>query len=456
MNVTIDCNEPIMNARATHNLDVLSNRARGQRFMVNKEGRLAPLTSLSDKIYYFFFKAKVQGAVKKVITETVQLIVPKSPDIDLKKLFFKTLRPLSENVYDRARISNAVIKAIGPASANRAKEGQTPLQELAERVNEVKFAIKLGVDFEPVSEGHNGTYFGRNYLGTRLVVFKPSDEESTSARSPKLVSKLKGILFKVFPFLKTHSNIKRDCAYLNEIGASRVNEYLGFDLVPVTSLETFKSQKFVGSLEKKGSCQMYVENTKMMQEAIGLPDFTPFFSLRRCVQKLWLALFGKSVPQLFSPFQLEKLAIIEFLTGNQDGHLNNLMVQKTGKKFQKLVAIDYGLSFPAWHPDRFIAPINQYHWKYLPGRDQSFTIPFDELKLDDPENLFQILEQEMTDEDSSGFDENQKETMRERIEILKAVITQRKPLAYLGNIQTKDDFIRVQEELKNPSANVSV
>lgn len=423
-----------------HNLSTLVQRQRGQQFMVNKNGELNEISGFFNTLYYFFFREKEQANVQIAITNALSKIDSTKTGSDvLKKLFFDTLKPLSENVYDRGEISHTIIRVLAD------KSGETAVGTLSLRVEQVRFAIKLGVDFQAVSEGQNGTYYGRDYTGKRLVVFKPFDEESTSGKCAKGVSKIKSLLFRIFPFLKTHENIKRDCAYLNEIGASRVDSFLNLGVVPETRLETFDSDKFEGEeTSKKGSCQLYVENTTMMQEAIGLPSFNglPFF--KRIMQKLWLILFGSHFNCPYTIEDLKKLAIIEFLTGNQDGHTNNQLVK--GKKIR---AIDYGLAFPDKPPQRVFSTVNQYHFAHLPGAEQSFNAKDQQMigKLGDLDGLLNELEKEMTDGEVLGFDANQSQAMRERVEILKAVISQGKSISYLGEIKFACDFERAKQEL---------
>ena len=425
------------------NLKVLFNRSRGQKFMVNKDGELEEISGLISKIYYFFFRKIEQSNVEKAITKALTSLDVSSSDISaVKDLFFRTLRSMSERVYNRGKLSLDLI--------SRLKKQKVKLfNPLENRVEDVRFALKLGVEFESVSEGHNGTYYGRDYTGKRLVVFKPYDEESSSFNSPKVVSKIKGLIFKIFPFLRTHKNIKRDCAYLNEIGASLVDRHLKLGLVPNTSMETFESTRFEGGDAKKGSCQSYIENTEMMQKVIGLPSFKGTSILKRVFQKLWLFMFGDSIDAPYEISDLKKLAVIEFLTGNQDGHTNNQLIYRN-----KIHAIDYGLAFPDRPAENCFSTINQYHFTFLPGAKNTFQKTDSALirGLGDTKQFFLELEAHMTDGDTVGFDQNQKEAMKERIEILKAVVAQGKSIEYLGNIKYASDFERAREELGiNPS-----
>lgn len=421
------------------NLNTLSTRARGQKFIVDMNGRLKVVSSIYDRLRYFFFKGVEQYRVKKTISKSLSKIDLSLSDAnDIETLFFKTLKPLSGRVYSRKKLSPKLITHL------RGTEQSEAVDELARRVAEVRFAVKLGVDFLPVSEGNSGTYIGRDYQKKRLVVFKPFNEEGSSLKSPKLASKIKGLFFKIFPCMRSHLNVKRECAYLNEIGASTVDKFLDLNLVPETRLVTFKSEKFEEEDEKKGSCQLFVQNGKMLQNLIGLPSFHYTSFLKRPLQKLWLMLFGSQKTTAITDEDLIKLAIIEFLTGNQDGHTNNQLFNGI-----KLYAIDYGLAFPSAHPEGVFSTVNQYHFAYLPGAKKNFNKDHKALiqKLDEPDELFEQLSEDMTDEDVTGFDEDQKQFMEERIQILQAAIAQGKSIQYLGQIKYACDFERARQEL---------
>lgn len=349
------------------------------------------------------------------------------------KLFFQTLKPLSLSVYDRGEISTNIARRLSGSIELDASN-----QKLADKVESVRFAVRLGVDFTPVEEGNNGTYFGRNRFGEIQLVFKPSDEESTSPNCQKISSRIKKVFFKLFPWLETHSNLHRRNAYMNEVGASVVDKYLGFGLVPEIIFE-----QFAGLTKKKGSCQLFVPDMEMAQEALGLPslDFAGF--LKRPLQKLWMSLFGSSEPGVMNSTQLEKIAIVDFFTGNQDGHLNNFLIGAG-----KVAMIDLGLSFPFEPPTTLMSSINQY----LAGADGTFKDPLLIDKLDHT-GLFTFLKEIMTDEDEEGrqffgFKDDQEAFMLRRVEIVKAVIAQGKSIAYLGSIITEEDFQCAEKELK--------
>ena len=67
--------------------------------------------------------------------------------------------------------------------------------------------------------------------------------------------------------------------------------------------------------------------------------------------------------------------------------------------------------------------------------------------MDDPDSLITDLGELMKDGGTIGFDQSQKQFMRNRIEILRAVVQQGKSIQYLGEIKYAEDFERARSEL---------
>jgi len=96
-----------------------------------------------------------------------------------------------------------------------------------------------------------------------------------------------------------------------EVATSRVNEALGFDLVPTTTM--------VDGAEGPGSLQLWKDGSG------PLPS-------------------GK-----YPAVQQQQAAVLDYVTGNTDRHLNNYLTDPDGN----LVAIDHGYSFPESPDPRF-------------------------------------------------------------------------------------------------------
>lgn len=113
---------------------------------------------------------------------------------------------------------------------------------------------------------------------------------------------------------KSHPHPER--IHQHEVGASRVNNVGGFDLVPETVERTEKGEI--------GSCQLFVD------DCVGSKDVTP-------------SVGGAQLDRAAG----EALLVFDFLVGNGDRNSGNLLVRaEEGSRFYKPVAIDNGLAFP--------------------------------------------------------------------------------------------------------------
>ena len=106
-------------------------------------------------------------------------------------------------------------------------------------------------------------------------------------------------------FVQGRSSIPENQLAAREVAASRLNEDLGFDLVPTTA-------RWDGP-HGAGSMQEFVENASQ-----GLP------------------------PGWYTIREREQMAVLDYISGNTDRHMGNYLTGPDGR----LVAIDHGYSFP--------------------------------------------------------------------------------------------------------------
>ncbi|MEH0938587.1 WXG100-like domain-containing protein [Micromonospora psammae] len=106
-------------------------------------------------------------------------------------------------------------------------------------------------------------------------------------------------------FVQVRSTIPESELAAREVAASRLNEDLGFDLVPTTA-------RWDGP-HGSGSMQEFVENASP----------------------------GRPVSDYSVP-ERERMAVLDYVSGNTDRHLGNYLTGPDGR----LVAIDHGYSFP--------------------------------------------------------------------------------------------------------------
>ncbi|MFC5923850.1 hypothetical protein [Micromonospora vulcania] len=106
-------------------------------------------------------------------------------------------------------------------------------------------------------------------------------------------------------FVQVRSTIPEDQLAAREVAASRLDEDLGFDLVPTTA-------RWDGP-HGSGSMQEFVENASP-----GRP------------------------PSAYPVAESERMAVLDYVSGNTDRHMGNYLTGPDGR----LVAIDHGYSFP--------------------------------------------------------------------------------------------------------------
>lgn len=425
------------------NLQLLFLRQKGQRFLADREGKLRLITSFWDKVRYFFNRFDEQKKVSLAITRTLRSLKPQESDRKVvERLFYERLKNLSTNVFDRgAGVSDEMEAFLAPELSRRKQEYSENKDDLAEyawKVERVRFALKLGVKFKPISQGTNGSYFGLDRYRKKMVVFKPANEQGVSRKNPKLISRIKRKVCHTFPVFKTHGNIDRKNVCWFEIGASIVDRFLDLKIVPITRSETFTSDAYSeGCREKKGSCQLFVHGTTDAASAYGIPYWLP-----HALQTVLLNLFYCFIPHSLKREQFEMLAIFDFLTGNQDRHFDNFLVKEGN-----VVAIDNSISFPFEKPSGYFSKRFMYYWGHLPQSRTPFSKAAQSIveKLADRterEKLYRLLEVHL----SSAFRDAQKNEMEEKINILIAAVKSKSPY-YLSKIKTANDYVRARQEL---------
>lgn len=373
-------------------------------------------------------KGKHRSLSKEAVTASLKKIkVTEDNKKQLTTLFFQTLYSVD---YDRGEGINAEVEEL------LCPELKSARTEYERKVIEVKFAQKLGVEFERIGTGVNGSYFGLDRFRHKLVVFKPADEELGSEGVSKLSSRIYNFLLRLFPSINPFRNIAPHQAYLNEAAASSVDAFLGFNIVPVTHVETFTAQSFAGKVkEKSGSCQLFIAQARSAKSVYRIPDFVPVI-----YHKAYTRLLRFWRYPVISKDSFEKFVILDFVIGNQDRHFENFLI-----KGKKVFAIDNGFAFPSKKPTG-IGTINQYAWANLPEARRSFSshaAKYVQKLACERESLYALLRSEMGDK----FTEAQRKEMDERIDILLKVINMKKTPHFLGKIKTERNFQLARQAL---------
>ena len=307
----------------------------------------------------------------------------------------------------------------------------------------MRLALKLGVEFEKIGTGVNGSYFGLDRFRNKMVVFKPGDEENLDLLSRTAKNHVKSC----FPF----GNISSGQGFINEAAASGVDTHLKLNVVPTTKLETFESAAFSEKIAKEGSCQLFVEGAQLARSAYQIPNWVPI-----TMYKLYMRIASYFKEPLIDQKEFEKFVILDFIIGNQDRHFDNFLL-----KGDKVSAIDNGNSLPNRKPEEYfswnglrIEQINQYSWTYLPEAKRAFSE--DAYKLieglaneEKREALFNEIKKIMGKNELGDeiFTPEKKKEMNDRIDILLLVVgSEGSTPAELGKIRTEGQFARARGE----------
>jgi hypothetical protein len=473
-----------------HNLRMIMSRKAGQKFIVDKEGKLQIIRGLFQNIRFRFCCCREQRAVKRVISLLNQSIdqsmihsiasrennVDESKENFLQMLYFEKMARLSKRIFDRGTITHDVEKKLMPsledcslALQTKRAEKKHCKDELADgmvkansgyqivkeefrlarylyKVEAVKLALRLGCEFKRLPGGSSGSYLGLDRQRKPLLVFKPEDEEPNSGNSPKFSQRVKTLIRKVIPWLNGHNCLIPQQGYHAEAAASKIDSLLRLHIVPFTRTQSFCSRKFhvhkSGSPFSKdkwktGSCQEFKKHCQSASEKLGIVHWLPPFSL-----PLYISYHREKASNIISQEQFEKLVILDFIMANMDRHYGNWLIKDRSAKHKKAkaVAIDNGLSLPFKHPEDYFAKRYAYYWASMPQAHKSFSGASQEIikKLQDQEfrdRFFLSLEPHFSHE-------GQRQTMNERIDILCHYAASGRTPYDLSRIKTQEDIYR--------------
>ncbi|KAE9615453.1 putative 1-phosphatidylinositol 4-kinase [Lupinus albus] len=228
------------------------------------------------------------------------------------------------------------------------------LDRMNDIVNDIKKAIKMGIDPTPVHSGLGGAYFFRNIIGENVAIVKPTDEEPFAPNNPKgFVGKALGQ-----PGLK-HS------VRVGETGFREVAAYLldydHFANVPPTALVKITHSIFNVNDGVNGN---NVLKKKLVSKIASLQKFIP--------HDFDASDHGTSS---FLVSSVHRIGILDIRILNTDRHAGNLLVKKLhgiGTFGQvELIPIDHGLCLPESLEDPY------FEWIHWPQA----SIPFSEDEL---------------------------------------------------------------------------
>lgn len=438
--------DSINNIQFEHNFYSLFNRKRHQCYYV-VNGAFKELKGI--KYLQYIVSKKFRESVQQNLSHEISKIL-KVINLSLEKgegsntskyktLIFDKLSRLSTKIFDRSILETPDCQNLvhmldeDYQKIEAAEINYTEDEGYLQKVEKVaKFALKLGIKPEAVSEGSSGTYFLKDLFNRNIAVFKPSDEEVLAERAPKCFSQTRRILVnivrRIVNFCQTAIFSCSGNGYKSEISASILSQELGLNNVPLTKLSQLAHPLFHYSAEqrrqkslplKQGSLQVFIK-----EEGLGTPETVLKISRYWCAfPKIaqWRFRFrndAKRIKNLMPQDEFEKMAIIDILTGNLDRHFGNCLMAK-----KKIYCIDNGYGMSKKHSDSYVSRLNQYIWAILPSAKKHFSAAsnqkIQEIKEKMPE-IIRLLTQPQGDSSVILINEDQKEKLIERVAMLYA------------------------------------
>ncbi|MBJ7449188.1 MAG: hypothetical protein JHC93_02380 [Parachlamydiales bacterium] len=170
------------------------------------------------------------------------------------KISFSSLKPISDFIHNEEGLKKIGLNPEQPLESFVRKTGDLFLKY---RELEADLANKLGVALPRMGKGSSGTYliYGRN--GKKhfpIGINKPDDEGPRAENNPNLLGRLKRYIW----FLKNRSGLEVGQESKTEETVYFLASHYGNDNVPPTSIQLFKSHQYFRSSVKRGSFQTMI------------------------------------------------------------------------------------------------------------------------------------------------------------------------------------------------------
>jgi len=429
--------------------EVVKTLVKGTSLRLDSKGKLV---LSSSKIQKDDDLCAIQDVVNKIVEQlNAQFNSEQIPFY--KEIFFRRMAHLSDEVFDRLKISDEILESIIPKYYSEYQEYRDEYHEVGPFeltqdmeyyrlvVKVIRLGLKLGVSPELVSEGVNGTYFLKDLMGRRLAVFKPRDEELLSKNSSSHMRRIRS-LADILPICPTLIFLQGGNGYKSECMASLLSHKLEIYNVPTTKTESLKSYEFhlrTGEkidrrVKKIGSLQLYLPTAEPAGKVLQLPRNLALRP-RRGLKVVNSTRIKALVLEKISPQDFESMVIIDFLIAQLDRHPFNWYID------DQIYLIDNGATMPHKHSDSKISRRNQYAWQVLPQAKEPFgSLAQKKLKLfmKNKERIINLFYHEKL-----ISDKRQVEKFGERAVVLCHFIKLRKTPRELASVRSSKDFKKV-------------
>lgn len=442
-----------------HNMQMIWNRQKGEKFYVAQDGRLQKLSFWGRIVYYICARKSIDARVCLVFTETLGCIENKKVDDDdllgvagakFWELFIKKIGHLSHTIFIRSAALNddckqalayyfyhsermEIVNKQRHMYGHKQKDDPSFVEYCFEIQDSIRSSKELDVaealggrSLTLIKGGSSGVYKGQLLNGQDALVFKPRGEGPYGHENPKLFTKIKRVVQRLFNCCG--GNLQRDSLYadteyFSEVFAFRTALWIKtktkseYTLVPPTFFKTFTSQAFSGRNKTKiGSCQEWVTGWREASQ------YAPSWNL------WWL---GKGVCYLkgsdripVNQDQFEDFLILDYVIGNQDRDTDNFGLKEWDNKekvFKQIVAFDNSFAFPKKHPEGVLSTRKMHLPALLANARRGFSergLQLIEMFKKEQDDLFKELELQTDSDGKPLLTPAQKETARDRIEAL--------------------------------------
>lgn len=246
-------------------------------------------------------------------------------------------------------------------------------------------------------------------------VFKPKNEEPYAHLNPKWTKWLHRTWF---PCFFGRSCLRTNFGYLSEAGASLVDRFYGFNVVPRTEIVQIGSTSFFYSPWDR-FCASKDKTMKYPPKIGSFQMFVKGFEESSVVME---KIFNLEEKEMIEKFQIEfeKMVMLDYIIRNTDRSMSNWMIHLSEGNV-RIACIDNGLAFPYKHPDKWRT--YPYSWinypqSLKPFSTQNISTFLPKLTLERFENLENLLF-DLFQVDGKRFDPY---VFRSQISILKGQI----------------------------------
>lgn len=386
-----------------HNYYALMDRAKWEHYKVNEEGRLVPLT-VWENIQYFFSKSyhdQIQGHVKKAVEDVFRNMKYVSPGLvdegdflsQMENVLLK-VRNFSNELFDRNVIkeNEALFKPLrdrviiqmrgGSAAEDKYKvkdhDGQfvdayNPEVNDAERLfwetmGEAQIATWAFSSFQRNEGGTSGNYRIKDLNRNTVGIFKPVSESPHGLLNPYFWIRVRNVFQNYLGWDKDRV-VNESRGHVREQFASVISNELGWTnpvthqtLVPKARVVQMKSPDLQDKTKwQTGSVQTFIRDAKDGFTQFQVPEWT----ILRPVEK-YLPATDSATAEKMDKREFQRIAILDYLLGNVDFNLGNVLFVNGAQQQNRAHSIDYWFSMPLTHPTYWLDTRNMHRWKALP------------------------------------------------------------------------------------------